>query len=363
MLCLMGMAICSCAGHKAEKEEQAYTVHGDTIILSANSPVTKKLATEVVKKESFQTLFSTSGVVRAIPTNYAEIASPFAGRITRSFVRLGQKVAKGSPIFEISSPAFFETGKAYYQAKQEMELARKSLKREKDLFANKVGAKKDVEEAEVNFELKKKDYENALAALKVFQINPSTLVLGHPLVVRSPIAGEVVTNRIVIGQYLKEDAEPVAIIADLNKIWVAANVKEKDIPLIRTLDKVRIELVAMPDKPIEGTIYHISEMLNEETRAVEVLIECDNKDRTKKPGMYGTVKLTNKSSEAILLPTSAILQHKDQTYVLVALGGGRYLKRLVVSSSTQGTRSMIARGLLVGEEVVTKGAFYFIDAR
>ena len=46
-------------------------------------------------------------------------------------------------------PDFFETGKVYYQAKQEMELASKNLRREQDLYAHKVSAQKEVEEAEV----------------------------------------------------------------------------------------------------------------------------------------------------------------------------------------------------------------------
>ena len=68
---------------------------------------------------------------------------------------------------------------------------------------NKVGVQKELEEAEVNYELKKKDYENMVAALKVFQINPDEMALGQPLIVRSPIAGEVVKDRIVIGQYMR----------------------------------------------------------------------------------------------------------------------------------------------------------------
>ena len=362
-LCLIGIVIFSCTGKKAENDGLQYTVQGDTIVVSANSPIAQKLKVTTLKEVPYQTVFTTSGVVKAIPTNYAEIASPFAGRITKSFVRLGQKVSKGSPVFEISSPSFFETGKAYYQAKQEMELASKSLKREKDLYANKVGSQKEVEEAEVNYELKKKDYENALAALKVFQINPSELVLGQPLIVRSPIAGEVVTDQLVIGQYMKEDAEPVVVIADLNKVWVAANVKEKDMPLVRSLEQVQVELVSMPGKLITGSIYHISEMLNEDTRAVEVLIECDNKERVMKPGMYGSVKLTDTAANVVLIPTSAILQQEDHTYVLVALGNGHYLKREVTSSATEENKSVILSGLHEGEEVVTEGAFYLIDAR
>lgn len=363
LLCLVGIVLFSCTGKQAENDSLNYTVQGDTVIVPPTSPIADKLKTTTLKEVSHRMVFSTSGVVKAIPTNYAEIASPFAGRITRSFVRLGQKVAKGSPIFEISSPSFFETGKAYYQAKQEMELALKNLKREKDLYNNKVGAQKEVEEAEVNYELKKKDYENALAALKVFQITPDELVLGQPLVVRSPISGEVVTDRLVIGQYIKEDAEPVAIIADLNKVWVAANVKEKDMPLVRSLEKVEVSLVSMPDKMIDGTIYHISEMLNEDTRAVEVLIECDNADRSMKPGMYGTVKLTDAAADVVLIPTSAILQQEDHAYVLVSLGDGRYLKREIVTSVTDGDNSVIQSGLNSGEEIVTEGAFYLIEAR
>ncbi|MCD7925047.1 MAG: efflux RND transporter periplasmic adaptor subunit [Bacteroides sp.] len=362
-LCLAGMVLFSCTGKQAENDDLKYTVQGDTVIVSSTSPIASKLKTATIREVPHQMVFTTSGVVKAIPTGYAEIASPFAGRITKSFVRLGQKVSQGSPIFEISSPTFFETGKAYYQAKQEMELALKNLKREKDLYNNKVGAQKEVEEAEVNYELKKKDYENALAALKVFQINPDELVLGQPLIVRSPISGEVVTDKLVIGQYIKEDAEPVVIIADLNKVWVAANVKEKDMPLVRSLEKVEVSLVSMPDKMIEGTIYHISEMLNEEIRAVEVLIECDNKDRAMKPGMYGAVTLTDKAANVVMIPTSAILQQENHAYVLVALGNGRYLKREIVTSVTDGDNSVIQSGLTPGEEIVTEGAFYLIEAR
>ena len=36
--------------------------------------------------------------------------------------------------FEISSPSFFEAGRAYYQSKQEMHLAEKTLKRQKTIL-------------------------------------------------------------------------------------------------------------------------------------------------------------------------------------------------------------------------------------
>ena len=362
-LLLIATAVSSCKQKEDAKENREFTVQGDTIIVSNESSLSRKLKTTTAIPETYYPSFTTSGVVKAIPNNYAEIASPFAGRITKSLVRLGQKVAAGSPIFEISSPEFFETTKAYYQAKQEMGLAYKSLRREKDLLLNKVGVEKEKEEAELNYELKKKDFENAKAALQVYRINPSQLTLGRPLVVRSPISGEVVKSNIVLGQYLKEDAEPVAIIANLDKVWVVAHVKEKDVSLIRNLSEVEISLVAMPEKKIKGTIYHINEMMDEETRSVEVLIECNNANRLMKPGMYGSVKLTDTPSPKILIPASAVLQQEDNNYVLVSAGNNKYVKRKVTTVSATSDRLVVLSGLNSGDHVVTEGSFYLNDAR
>ncbi|MEG2178211.1 MAG: efflux RND transporter periplasmic adaptor subunit [Bacteroidales bacterium] len=358
ILCLL----CSCNNGKPVENQDIQLVQ-NLIMVADNAPVLQKIKTEKIKQTPYQARFSTSGVVKAIPTSYAQIATPFAGRIVRSFIRLGQSVSKGSPLFEISSPAFFETGKAYFQTKQEMEQALKSLRREKDLLANRVGVVKEMEEAEVDYQLKKQNYENALSALKVFQVDPKQIILGEPLLVRAPIAGKVVSNTIVIGQYIKEDAEPLAVIADLKKVWVVAHVKEKDIPLIEKLQEVEIRLSSSTDEVCKGKIFHISEMLDEATRSVEVIIECDNKDGKMKPFMYGTVQLTDVATQAILVPTSAILQESENYYVLVKEGKNKFRKRNIKVSATLDEQSVVEEGLNINDEIIIEGAMYLLDAK
>ena len=241
-----------CHNNTKHDDEIKVLTTGDTLIIPADSNITAKIKTEKVIPELYRNKIITSGIVKAIPNNYAEIAAPFSGRIIRSFVSLGQKVEMGSPIFEISSPSFFEAGKTYYQTKQEMQLAEKNLKRQQDLIKNGVGVQKDLEEAEVNYELTKRDYENSIASLKVYQVDPEIMVLGQPLVVRSPIKGEVVENNIVIGQYLKEDAEPIAIVAELSDVWVIGQLKEKDINSVHVNDDVEIRLTGMPELTLKG---------------------------------------------------------------------------------------------------------------
>jgi membrane fusion protein, heavy metal efflux system len=335
----------------------------DSIIAPSNPELTLMIRVIKVVPESFRQKIITSGIVRAIPNNYAEIASPFSGRIIRSFVSLGQKVKVGSPVFEISSPTFFDAGKTYYQSKQEMLLMEKNLRRQQDLLNNGVGTQKDLDEAEVNYELTKRDYENSIASLRVYHVNPEEMVLGQPLIVRSPINGEIVENDIVIGQYLKEDAKPVAIVAELSKVWVIGQLKEKDISSVRESDEVDIRLAGTPEMNIKGSVFHIGEILDEATRSVQIYVLCDNTSRTMKPGMYVTTQFIGNQETAILIPENALFQMEQSSFVFVDLGNSRYLKQKVEVGSTDSNRVVIKRGLKGGEAIVTDGGILLLDIK
>jgi cobalt-zinc-cadmium efflux system membrane fusion protein len=362
-LCLLVLSGCGNRSGNDDAGGKQFIVEGNQITVPEDAPVLHNIKIRPAETGSYQLAFSAAGTVRAIPSQYAEIASPFAGRIVKSFVRLGQKIMSGSPVFEISSPSFAEASKAYFQAGQEMELALKHLNRERDLLANKVGVAKEVEEAEANYKLRKSDYKQALAAIQVYQAATDSIHLGQSLIVRSPIAGEVLKDNIVTGHYIREDAGALAIVADLDKVWVTAHVKEKDIPLLDRVSEIGIELDALPGMSVTGEIYYAGGMLDEETRSVEVIIRCDNRERKMKPHMYGTVRFTATPSEAIVVPNSAILQNEENLYVIVSEGGNKFRKANVTVRPARETQTAILSGIGKGEEIVTEGAFYFIDAR
>ncbi|RPH33688.1 MAG: efflux RND transporter periplasmic adaptor subunit [Bacteroidales bacterium] len=353
----------SCSQTSETQNSELYILRGDTILIPENSILKTKIKVERISSEAYQTQITTSGIVKAIPNNFAQIASPFSGRITKSFVRLGQKVVKGSPIFEISSPTFNEACKVYFQTKQQMQLSEKNLKRQQDLIKNGVGVQKDLEEAEVASEMAKQDYENAIASLNVYKVDTDDIVVGQPLIVRSPIQGEVVENSIVIGQYLKEDAEPVAIVAELSKVWVVGQLKEKSISSIHEADEVEVKLPCLSDKPINGKVYHVSEMLDEETRSVKVFIECDNSARIMKPGMYVTVHFFNAKESAILIPSRSVLQMESGSFVFVQLDANNFIKRNIEVAGTDNGRVILKSGLMPNEAIISEGGFYLMEAK
>ncbi|SDC54774.1 efflux RND transporter periplasmic adaptor subunit [Williamwhitmania taraxaci] len=362
-VCIAALVFAACNPTNESIEKVDYNVGADTVTIADGSPILRKLITQKVKTRSYSFDLTTSGTVNAIPNNYALIAAPFAGRVTKCFVRLGQEVNAGTPVFEISSPAYFETGKAYYQTKEEMDLASKFLKRQKDLLNKGVGVQKDLEEAQVCYAIKTQNFENAVASLKVFQVDTSSLVLGQPLIVRSPIKGTIVENTIVIGQYIKDDSDPVATVAELSKVWVAGQVKEKDIRYISDTAEVGITLISFPEKNIKGKIYHINSIIDEDTRSVQVLIACDNKEKIMKPGMYVTAKFAHIIEKAIVVPLKAIFQRDDVSYVFVHLAGNKYLKQRIETITEDKDSAIVKSGLNTGDEIIVDGGFYLLEEK
>ncbi|MDR2042521.1 MAG: efflux RND transporter periplasmic adaptor subunit [Tannerella sp.] len=352
------VALASCKQNIPANENADIRYRGDTLVVPENSPALKEIVIGSARLQDFSAEFRTVGTVRPVSGKLAGIAPPFAGRILKSCVRLGQRVSAGSPVFELGSSEFYEATKTYFAAQSANELAQLHYNRQKDLAAHGVAAQKELEEAENEAHIAGQELEQAQATLQLFQIDAASLRMGQPLTVVSPISGEVVKSNITVGNYTGEDSEPLVIVADLSQVWVAALVKEKYFGSIQPGDRVEIFTNAHPDKVIWGTIHYTGEMLDEETRSLEVIVECNNADRELKIGMFCEVHFLSSPSKAIILPATAVMQEQDHDYVWVEISKGNYVRRKVETESVHPDGVRVIRGLGEGEKVVMKGGIY-----
>lgn len=353
----------ACKQQIAKETAADFTLKGDVVTVPENSVLKSKLKFITVDTEPYRMQMMTAGTVKAIPTQFAEIAPPFQGRVTKSYIKLGMKTTAETPLFEISSPDFIAAQKVFFQEKSQMQQTERTLKRQKDLMANGVGTQKDLEEAQTGYDVEKKEYENAVIGIRIFKANPEKLSLGQALVVHAPITGEVIENKVVLGQFIKDDAASVATVANLNKVWIAGQVKEKDIRYIHKKDECEIEIAALPGTKLHGKVYHVNEIVDEDTRSIQVLIECDNSNHTLKPGMYVSVNFIDAPTSAVLVPLKAILQMNEANFVFVVTANGKYVKRKVETGGTEGDRVVIKSGLAKGEKIVSEGGFYLLEAK
>ncbi|SHF44614.1 efflux RND transporter periplasmic adaptor subunit [Dysgonomonas macrotermitis] len=348
----------TCKNKEADSEATAYQIKGDTVYVSGNNILASKIKLSDVEIESHSKEVITAGTVQPIPTQFAYIAPPFSGRIIKSYIKLGQTIKANTPLFEIISPDFTATQKDFFQARSSRELAQKELKRKKDLIKNGVGSQKELEEALSALQIAEKEYENSYAALLVYQINPENMVLGQSLTVRSPISGYIIENNIVTGQYIKDDSEPIAIVADLSQVWITAQVKEKDIRFIHEGDNIEMHMSAYPEKIISGKVFHIEEAVDEATRSIKVLSICENKEQLLKIGMYCTIHFLHKASDFIHIPETALLQGEKDSYIYTEIAANTYLRTPVEVEALKNGKAVISKGLDAGSKIISEGGYY-----
>ncbi len=353
----------SCVSHTKQAAESVCVFKGDTLIIPQGNALSEKVKIYAAQEGLHTPELFTAGVIKAIPYQYAEIASPFSGRVIRSHIKLGMKVLPQTPLFEVSSPDFMSAQKTFFQEKEQLTLAEKKLSRQRNLSVNGVGTRKDLEEAQSAYDIEKKEFDNARLGIKLFNADPDKLVLGQPLVVFSPIPGEVIDNKIVVGQYIKNDAGSVAIVADLTKVWVSGQIKEKNIGSLQSLRDCKIHIDALPGQEIRGRIFHVNKVMDESTRSVQVLIECENKNNLLKPGMYATVDFINTAVKTISVPEKAVLQRSNEQYVFKQLKPGTYIRQPVETEISTTGMTFVSKGLSRGDIIISDGAYLFTGIR
>lgn len=354
---LFGITLMACNQKASEQERKAYTISGDTVYVSSDL-LSGKISICSVTVEPFIKEVITAGTVQAIPTRFAYIAPPFSGRVVKSHIRLGQRVKANTPLFELISPDFTSAQKDFYQAQSERDLAQKDLSRKQDLLKNGVGSQKEVEEAQNILLIAEKEYENTVAALNVYQTNPEKMVLGQALIVRAPISGNILDNSIVTGQYITSESDPVAIVADLSKVWIVAQVKEKDIRFIHEGNEMDIHISALPGKSVKGIVYHVDESVDEETRSIKVLSVCDNKDELLKLGMYTTVHFLDRQEDCITIPEKALLQNEKESFVFVQKSANTFVRTPVESEGGKDGKAIVTKGLNADDKIISEGGYY-----
>lgn len=350
----------SCHDKKTEpQQKETFRIEGNHVTITDNNPVLKKILTETVTEQEYSSAITSAGTIETIPNNYAEIASPFSGRVIRSFVNIGQSVRAGSPIFEILAPGYSSVQKDYSDALNDVRLAEKNYKRQQDLVKHGVGIQKELEEAETEYQNKKTSLSNASSTLNAYNSKGS----GGTYMIKAPISGEIISSKIVTGQYLKEDSEPVVTVAELSKVWITGSVKEKDIRFISQGDPVSVKVNTYPDMKITGKVYHISELVDEDTRSIKVLIQCDNPQRKLKPGMFAAITYSAGTEKAVVIPSGALMQQGDQQYTWIKTGVSSFTKRIVIPGNTSEKKVRIRSGLQPGDIIMIQGGIYMPDTK
>ncbi|MES1261143.1 MAG: efflux RND transporter periplasmic adaptor subunit, partial [Acidobacteriota bacterium] len=146
---------------------------------------------------------------------------------------------------------------------------------------------------------------------------------------------------------------------DLSRVWVQAEVYEKDLGRIRMGQPAFVTVDTYPDERFTGKVSYISDILDPQTRTARVRCEVANQQVRLKLDMFASVQVpTTFSREALAVPVSALQQVEEKNVLFIQTAPTKFEMRPVQTGKTIDGLLEIVSGLKAGESVVTQGAFH-----
>ncbi|HTD07033.1 efflux RND transporter periplasmic adaptor subunit, partial [Undibacterium sp.] len=204
---------------------------GTYIRLPAASPLRKSISVVTVTEQSIERSISVPGAIEADSARLIKVVPPVSGRIVQLNKRLGDPVKAGDALFSIDSADLASAYSDASKAQAALNLAKRNLRRQKDLVDADIAARKDLEQAESDYAQAVSEADRAKARLS--QLGSSLGAgSGHTYQLRSPISGKVIELAGSQGGFWNDTNAPVMTVADLSTVWLAASIQEKDLPLV-----------------------------------------------------------------------------------------------------------------------------------
>ena len=321
---------------------------------------------EAVTARSEAVTVQTTGKAGFDQEHLSYVSSPLAGRVTEVRARPGQRVEKGDPLAVIDSADLGAASSEFIKARADLVLAERGLTLAQELLAAKAMARKDYQKAEDEFVKAKADLRRTRERLLSLGVEEADL--DRPLDalhVRSqfklgaPISGTVVERNLTLGQMVGGDAaQRLYVIAELNTLWVTADIYEKDLPLVQPGQPVKVQAAPWPGESFEGRIDYIGDVVDPTTRTIKVRLSVDNARLLLKPEMFVTVAIRTGGTATVLsVPLAAVHgEGSAQPYVFAALDEGRFVRRPVRLGTKVGESVTVLEGLSERDRIVGQGS-------
>lgn len=330
----------------------------------------------------------TEGTIAVDDDLTTPVFSHYSGRVSKVIAMLGDVVKPGDPLFVIHASEFVQaqndliTALANLQsARSQLTMAQTTEKRTHELYLAQGGSLKDWQQAQTDLitaqntvrsdEIALHAVRNRLRILgKTDQEIASleaqpTQKLDPVSIVTAPVRGTITQRQIGVGQYINSEAagatNPVYTISDLSTVYLIANVREVDAPLMKLGLPLEVQVLAYPGRIFEGKVSYVAPSIDPNTHRLPVRADVENPDGALKPGMFANFNIiTGEAATAPAVPQGAVVYEGEQARVWVAGEEDTLALREIRTGRTSNGMVEVVAGLSAGDKVVTSGTV-FID--
>lgn len=281
---------------------------------------------------------------------------PCSGRVSGLTVEVGDQVSAGQRLAVIHSEEAADYNKGIADTDAQTKMAERDYQMKQDMHRSGMVSDKEVAEAreQLLMTIAERNRLSAVGGINGFG-GKATAVL------RSPISGYVTTKNIYNDSDVSQDGGDggeALEIANLNRVWVIADVYESDIAKIRQGAPVTVTTMAYDGQVFSGHIDKVYRVLDNESKTMKVRITLDNSRGLLRPGMFATVHVATGTGSKPLccVPAKAIVFDGGVDYVVVDDGNRHYRRQAVKTEHVGQDYAYIVSGLRPGERVVSNNA-------
>jgi len=340
----------------AEPPRDVPSMDGKWIRYSPAFASRSKLEFGVAESAGLTPVVNVTGTVTFDPERVAAVGARISGRVRRILKFPGDRVKAGDTLAELESADLGQAQSAVLAARAHAEAANANESRESQLAEARVSSQRDAELARATAASARADLHAAEQRVRALGGNASSEI--GVLAVTSPIPGKIVESHVSRGQSVEPSATLFRV-ADLDRVWIELAVFERELGHISPADAVEISPQTNLAVVLEGTVAHVGDIIDRETRSGDVRVVVPNADGSLRPGQSVLAKIHTRTTPAavLLLPRDAVTSVDGKQTVFVEHDATSVEPRTVTTGARDGARVEITGGLAAGERVAISGVF------
>ena len=351
-LLTLGLGACSKSADKTQEAPET------TKKFFLPNQTLKELAFDTVRFEPVRSEQSFSGQVVTNGDKTANVVPLVGGVVEDLKVELGDHVTKGQVLAVVRSGEIADVQNQNSNAGTDLAIARKNLSVAEDQFKAGLAAERDVVLAREELRKAQNNLGKTNKQLGIYGVTAD----GH-YTIKAPLSGFITAKDVTENmQYTTSSVDKFFTIADLDQVWVLANVFEADIANVQVGYKADITTLSYPDKHFTGVVDKVFNVLDPDSKALKVRIKLPNPGYLLKPEMYAQVRILNtEKQKELAVPAKAIVFDKDRNYVLVYKSQKEVDTRPVTVTKTVGDVSYVTGNIKPGEVIISQNQLLVYD--
>lgn len=325
ILILLSLFLTSCGkSEKAEESKERTEEHSehessDFAELTQEQMNAVGISLGQIEMKELTSVVKANGGLSVPNNNKASATSLYGGVIKTLNVQVGDFVKKGQVIATIANPEFIQLQEDYLTTGSRITFAEQEYRRQRELFDNDAGAKKNLQNADAELKTlrtKRASLQRQIQMMGISPGNVSNQNLRTGLAVTAPISGTISNILLQIGSYINVSS-PVAEIVDNSSLHLDLQVFEKDLPSIKVGQKIHFTLTNNPVEEYDAEVYSIGTAFENQSKTIPIHCKVKGNKNGLIDGMNATavISLDNKLMSAV--PNTAITSADGKDYIFL----------------------------------------------